>query len=254
MSVRTALIAAGVPVAIAAREAPLAERAMIEADITTKDRSRFFLAQVLHESGGLRWFEELADGRAYEGRRDLGNTRPGDGPRFKGRGPIQLTGRNNYRRAGRDLGLPLESRPHLASRHDIGWRIAAWYWTKGSSRGNLNVLADRGDFIGTTRAINGGTNGHGPAFVSGKRLWYLRKLRGTDCRPDPLSHLTAVERRRCRELDRLRRENRDLPRRRELVAALTEQRKRIWRSAQSPGGWDRAHRRERYRSLHARTT
>ena len=56
-----------------------------------------FLAQLAHESGQLRYMEEIASGSAYEGRRDLGNTQPGDGVRFKGRGPIQLTGRSNYR-------------------------------------------------------------------------------------------------------------------------------------------------------------
>ena len=66
--------------------------------ITTPDRIRQFLAQVGHESGGLRWLLELASGDAYEGRSDLGNTRQGDGRRFKGGGAIQLTGRYNYQR------------------------------------------------------------------------------------------------------------------------------------------------------------
>lgn len=253
MSVRTALIAAGVAPAVAAAEAPLAERAMVEANITTARRARFFLAQCLHESAGLRWSTELADGTAYEGRRDLGNLEPGDGPRFKGRGWIQLTGRSNYRACGRALGLALERRPELAARPDVRWRIAAWYWTQGSSHGNLNVACDRGDFIATTRGVNGGTNGHGPSWVRGRRTWYEKRLRGHDCQPDRLSHLTAVERRRCRELDRLRRERRDPDRRRVLVRELTAQRKRIWRAAQGPGGWGRAHRAARYRSLLART-
>ena len=56
--------------------------------------------QLAHESVSLRYFEEIASGSAYEGRRDLGNIHPGDGVRYKGRGPIQLTGRSNYRVAG----------------------------------------------------------------------------------------------------------------------------------------------------------
>jgi putative chitinase len=63
--------------------------------INTPLRQAHFLAQVGHESGGFIYNEELASGEAYNGRADLGNTHPGDGPRFKGRGLIQLTGRAN---------------------------------------------------------------------------------------------------------------------------------------------------------------
>jgi hypothetical protein len=79
VSVRAALLAAGVPPAIAAVEAPRAERAMLDGHITTQARASMFLGQVLHESVGLRYFEEIASGAAYEGRRDLGNTHTGDG-------------------------------------------------------------------------------------------------------------------------------------------------------------------------------
>lgn len=129
--------------------------AMREADITTPARMAAFLAQLAHESAQLRHFEELADGSAYEGRRDLGNTRPGDGPRFKGRGPIQLTGRANYAAAGAALGVDLVRSPMLAAAPVVGFRVASWFW---ASRG-LNALADRGDFRGITRRINGGLNG-----------------------------------------------------------------------------------------------
>ncbi len=88
----------------AAAMAPYLNRAMQEAGINTPRRAAAFIAQLGHESGQLRYFEELASGRAYEGRRDLGNTQPGDGMRFKGRGPIQLTGRANYEAASRALG------------------------------------------------------------------------------------------------------------------------------------------------------
>lgn len=151
--------------------------AMREADITTPARVAAFLAQLAHESGQFRYFEELADGSAYEPtstdpraqRRaaNLGNTQPGDGPRFKGRGPIQLTGRANYAAASEDLGVDLVRSPMLAASPAIGFRIAAWFWR---SRG-LNALADKGDFRGITRRINGGLNG----IEDRERYWAAAK-------------------------------------------------------------------------------
>jgi predicted chitinase len=247
MSVRTGFLANGVPAGIAAREAPLAEKAMIEREITTQQRATMFIAQVLEESVNLQFFEEIASGREYEGRRDLGNIHPGDGPRYKGRGPIQLTGRANYRWAGGRLGLPLEAHPELAARHDVGWRIAALYW---QSHG-LNELADQGKFVTITQRINGGMNGYSV------RLANLRRVSKVDCRPakprDSLWYCTADERRWCHEYDRLLAHHQDLARRRALRAAITEDRKRIWRAAQQ-SGWSKLHRRARYHALLARTS
>jgi len=78
--------------------------AMSANQINTPRRQAHFLAQLGHESGSLRYTAELASGAAYEGRTDLGNTQPGDGPRFKGRGLIQITGRINYTNYGNDRG------------------------------------------------------------------------------------------------------------------------------------------------------
>lgn len=146
---------------------PLLNRAMAEAKIDTRQRKAMFLAQLAHESVQLRYFEEIASGAAYEGRTDLGNTHPGDGVRYKGRGPIQLTGRSNYRAAGRALGLPLERKPKLAAQPSVGFRTAGWFW---SSRG-LNRLADQGNFREVTRRINGGFNG-----LSERTAYYRRAL------------------------------------------------------------------------------
>jgi predicted chitinase len=139
----------------AAEVAPHVNRAMAEAGIDSPARKAAFIAQIAHESGGFDHNEEIASGRDYEGRRDLGNTQPGDGERFKGRGYIQLTGRANYAAAGKALGLDLVGHPDLAARPENAARVAAWYW---NSRG-LNGLADRGDFDGITNRINGGFNG-----------------------------------------------------------------------------------------------
>lgn len=129
--------------------------AMAAGAINTPRRIAAFLAQILHESGSFRFMREIASGEAYEGRADLGNTQPGDGPRYKGRGFIQITGRANYRQAGRDLGIPLEASPESAERPDFAARLAVWFWTTRK----LNAKADVGDFVGITRAINGGTRG-----------------------------------------------------------------------------------------------
>jgi len=133
-------------------------RAMDERGIDTPGRQAAFLAQIAHESGSLRYVKEIASGEAYEGRRDLGNTEPGDGPRYKGRGLIQITGRANYR----DCSLALFGDEHVLIDHpeflelpENACRSATWFW---ASRG-LNERADRGEMERITRIINGGTNG-----------------------------------------------------------------------------------------------
>lgn len=157
--------------AIAAAVGSSADRAELFADhlagacayygIDTLDRLAAFLAQIGHESGGLRYVREIASGEAYEGRKDLGNTEPGDGQRYRGRGLIQTTGRDNYRRVRDRLQARLDAAPDFEATPEAlempKW--AAWsaadYW---DMRG-LNALADRGDFEAITRKINGGLNG-----------------------------------------------------------------------------------------------
>jgi putative chitinase len=114
-----------------------------------------FLGQVCHESAGFRTTVEFASGEAYEGRADLGNTQPGDGRRYKGRGLIQLTGRDNYRTYGKALGVDLEGQPELAEEPVRSLQIACEYWT----RNKINAACDRDDLVKVTRLINGGTNG-----------------------------------------------------------------------------------------------
>jgi predicted chitinase len=142
----------GVPPKTARANLPLMISAMREFGITTPDRARMFLAQVLHESMRLTRFEEIGSGAQYEGNKSLGNTEPGDGVRFKGRGPIQITGRWNYTHFGKLVGLDLVRRPELAAAPRHGWRLAAAYF---EDRG-CNDAADRGDFREVTRLINAG--------------------------------------------------------------------------------------------------
>jgi len=124
---------------------PFIQQAMEEFEITAYLREAAFLAQLAHESGELKYMEEIADGSAYEGRADLGNLQKGDGKRYKGRGPIQLTGRANYDSFGKTLGLNLVDNPQIAATKEVGFRIAGLYWkTKG-----LNELADKGSQIVT---------------------------------------------------------------------------------------------------------
>ncbi len=123
--------------------------------INTRLRIAHFMAQVTHECAGFRTTEEFASGAAYEGRVDLGNSVLGDGKRYKGRGLIQLTGRDNYRRIGEVLDLPLENKPELAADPVTSLRIACEYWKSKS----LNELADGDDLIRITRRVNGGLNG-----------------------------------------------------------------------------------------------
>lgn len=137
--------------------------AMQEAEITTPLRVAAFLAQIAHESYDLRYMSEIwgptVQQKKYEPpnplAKRLGNTQKGDGFRYRGAGPIQLTGRANFRACGKDLGLDLEGNPELAHTPEVGFRIACWYWTTRK----LNALADKGEFDAITKAINGGYNG-----------------------------------------------------------------------------------------------
>lgn len=167
-------------------------------------RLKFFLAQIGHESAGLTATEEnldysavrltqvwpkrfptvavarpfarnparLAD-RVYAGRMGNGEEGSGDGWRFRGRGYIQLTGRDAYTAVGELTGLDLAGEPDLAAAADTALAVACGFWAwKG-----LNAVCDTGDFAKVTRRINGGTNG------MADRLAWLEKVRGVLAEP-----------------------------------------------------------------------
>ncbi len=136
-------------------------RMLEAAAITTPLRIAHFLAQLAHESDGFSTTVEYASGDAYEGREDLGNVKQGDGRRYKGRGPIQLTGRANYRaftlwlRRQFPDAPDFEANPTLVATFPWAAFAAVFFWQMNG----LNALADRDDLVAVTKRINGGRNG-----------------------------------------------------------------------------------------------
>lgn len=151
--------------------APPLAAAMLQFEVNKPTRAAAFLAQVGHESGQLRLLREIWGPtpvqRRYEGRADLGNTEPGDGKRYMGRGLIQITGRKNYVLCGFGLHLDLITHPELLEQPEHAAASAGWYWHVHG----LNRFADAGDFVGLTKAINGGTNG----IADRRALWASSK-------------------------------------------------------------------------------
>ena len=146
-------------------------------DINTPQRIVHYLAQTFHESGALRYVEEIASGAAYEGRTDLGNTQKGDGMRYKGRGYIQLTGRRNYEAFNKcDVcTADVVATPEAVAEFPLNQVASMWFWQTNG----LNELADRDDggksgedvVERITRKVNGGLNG------IAQRKYYYRKFK-----------------------------------------------------------------------------
>ena len=135
--------------------APILEKKMAQYGIDTPLRVAHFLAQIAHESGSLRYVQEIASGMAYEGRSDLGNVYEGDGVKYKGRGLIQLTGRKNYTDYDNATRCGCVANPSILTRPEWAVDVSCWFW---KTRG-LNSLADKDDIKAVTRRINGGYNG-----------------------------------------------------------------------------------------------
>ncbi|EKG39139.1 glycoside hydrolase family 19 protein [Pseudomonas syringae] len=155
---------------------PVLNVAMSKYAIVTKLRIAAFLAQVGHESGQLRYLRELGSD-AYLEKYDtgrlaerLGNTSEddGDGQLYRGRGLIQITGRDNYAACAEALGLDLLEHPELLELPEHAAMSAAWFW----HRAGLNTFADKSDFLTITKRINGGTNG-----LAERQALYARALK-----------------------------------------------------------------------------
>lgn len=174
---------------------PAYEQAMRDAQINNINRAAQWAAQLGHESVGLSALEEFASGAAYEGRADLGNTQPGDGVRYKGRGAIMVTGRANYRNLSRwahaegmaPTPTYFEDNPKALQSTEHAFVGAVWYWTV--ARPNLNAQADRDDLEAVTRSINGGLNGLADRR---QRLQRCKQL-GTRILPTPRKEQPVVE-------------------------------------------------------------
>ena len=108
----------------------------------------------INEIGGPTYFESMY-GPGTPAGTQLGNTQPGDGARYHGRGFIQLTGRGNYTRYGQRIGVDLEGNPDLALEPDTSARVLAAYFLDHG----IPTRAGAGDWAGVRRAINGGMNG-----------------------------------------------------------------------------------------------
>jgi putative chitinase len=154
-------------------------------EINTPQRQAAFIGQCAHESGNFKvlqenlnysakglmatWssrFPDMDTAERYErqpekiankvyARADMGNTDDGDGWKYRGRGVIQLTGKNNYRTCGEALGLDLVVNPDLILEPQYACLSAGWFWNK---RG-LNTLADANDIETITKRVNGGLHG-----------------------------------------------------------------------------------------------
>lgn len=157
---------------------------MSKASINTKNRVSSFLAEVLHESNNLsatkenlyytaqqllntfpKYFKTLDQAKQYEKQPEkianyvyggrLGNTAAGDGYKYRGRGLMQTTGKDNYSALAKFSGIDFVNKPELLEQPKYAVLSAVYFWTKNG----LNSLADKGDFKGITQKINGGQNG-----------------------------------------------------------------------------------------------
>lgn len=137
-------------------------KAAVKYGITDPVEIEMFLAQCAHESGNFKFLRELGKDSyfaKYDGRKDLGNTQAGDGAKFKGRGYIQVTGRHNYTAFAQGTGIDVVNNPGMIDNNpDLAAEISAYWWTK-VARKAIRSTAAAGDVVGTTKIVNGGTNG-----------------------------------------------------------------------------------------------
>jgi putative chitinase len=141
-------------------------------NIITPLRLAHFMAQCAHESGNFKWTTELATGKAYEGRKDLGNIQPGDGVKFKGRGYIQLTGRANYEKFSKFCGEDCVTNPELvATKYPM--LSAAYFFQKTKLWDICDQGSDETVVTKVSKRVNGGTNGLEDRKKKFKNFWSI---------------------------------------------------------------------------------
>jgi putative chitinase len=141
---------------------------LVRFQINTPVRIRHFISQISHESGGGKWMKELASGDDYEGRKDLGNTQPGDGRKYKGAGFIQLTGRANYSDFSKYMNDPkiMDGVDYVSLNYPA---TSAGYWWYNNK---MNALCDKNPTVAeVTKRVNGGYNG-----LKDREVYYNRCL------------------------------------------------------------------------------
>ena len=143
-------------------------------NITTNLRLAHFLSQCAHESGNFKFVVELASGKAYEGRKDLGNVNPGDGVKFKGRGLIQCTGRTNYKKFSDFIGEDCVANPDLvATKYPLA--SAAFFFDSNKLWSICDKGADDATVTAVTKRVNGGTIGLADRIKHFKEYYNLLK-------------------------------------------------------------------------------
>jgi putative chitinase len=165
---------------------PLLQEGMGKYHIRTEKQRACFLATIGHESAALRltregWGPTPAQ-LGYEGRKDLGNTEPGDGSRFRGRGLIQITGRANYAEASKALGHDYLDDPEQLEQPRDAAISACWWWDAHG----CNKLAESGGMRAVTRRVNGGLNGYPERLA-----YYGRAYRELFGKPPDFSNVIA---------------------------------------------------------------
>jgi putative chitinase len=164
-------------------------KAMKDYGITNALEQAHFLAQCAHESGQFAWKREFASGKAYEGRKDLGNTQTGDGVRYKGRGYIQITGRANYTSYNNYLKSKSINDDVVAHPELLEGKFAAdcsvWFWSVAGPKGNKNFPkrskqgSSTADVTQISKWVNGGTNGLQDRIDKFGYYWSVLEKNGT---------------------------------------------------------------------------
>ena len=143
-------------------------------NITTNLRLAHFLSQCAHESGNWKFKVELASGKAYEGRKDLGNIHPGDGVKYKGRGFVQTTGRANYEKFSKFIGEDCVANPNLIS--DKYPLASAGFFFNSNKLWTICDLGSTDEVVKkVTKRVNGGYNGLEDRLKYFKKYWDLLK-------------------------------------------------------------------------------